>query len=439
MTNDLNLTKSISEVFITRIATFLLGLPTGIIIARVLGPQGKGIYSLVVLVPALLYQLGNLGLGAANIYFTGSKRFSLTDITSNSLVFGLAVGVFLPILFIPAYELFLHPFFKDVEPILIYLILLSVPFSFISIYFRQILLAKFKIKEFNLLNVLQAVLVLAGVALLLLLLNKGVFALVLLSIFIPAIMLGFSSFLVSKLTKLRFLLKTNILKESLNYGVKAHLANIFTFLNYRLDMLLVSYFIGATQVGFYAIAVGIAELVWLISNAVQTILFPKVASSDLSQSKEISATLGRHTLFLSFLACLGLAIIGKLAIDIVYGSAFLPSFTPLLILLPGILALSLGSVPAAYLGGVGRPIFAMYASLGSLIVNIGLNLVFIPKWGIAGAALATTISYTLMTLIVLVPYLKMSQNRLTDMVIMKPDDFRPYLNLIKKLLLRKRK
>lgn len=188
MVKDLNLTRNISGVFITNILVFLLSIPTSIIIARVLGPQGKGIYALVILIPGLLYQLGNLGLGGANIYFIGRKKFNLTDVASTSLTFGLGISVFLAILFLLAYELFLHPFFKDVEPSLIYLVLLAVPFSIVPVYFRYILLARLKIKEFNLLNIIQAALMLIGVVLLLLLLSKEVFSLVLLSIFVPAIM-----------------------------------------------------------------------------------------------------------------------------------------------------------------------------------------------------------------------------------------------------------
>ncbi len=430
----MNLTRNISGVFITNILVFLLAVPTSIIIARVLGPQGRGIYTLVILIPGLLYQLGNLGLGMANTYFIGRKRFNLTDITSTSLTFGLGVSVFLAILFLLAYEFFLHPFFKDVEPSLIYLVLLAMPFSIVPVYFRHILLAVFKIKEFNLLNILQPALMLIGVVLLLLLLSKGVFSLVLLSILVSGIMFLASFFLVKKLTKIKFRLKTNILKESLNYGIKVHLANMFSFLSYRLDMLLVGYFIGATQVGFYAIAVGIAEIVWFIPNAIQTILFPEVVSGEPSRSREITAKLCRHTLFFTFLACVGLVIIGKWAIEIVYGSAFFPSVMPLLILLPGVIALGLGKVMCAYLGGIGKPIFATYASLAALTVNIGLNLIFIPKWGIAGAALATSISYSLNSLIIFIALSKLSKVNLADILVIKIEDIRVLIETLKKMV-----
>ncbi|MFC1912772.1 flippase [Chloroflexota bacterium] len=429
----MDITKSIASVLVTNVLILLLGIPTSIIIARVLGPHGKGIYTLVTLVPSLLLQLGNIGLASANTYFVGRKRFSLADITSNSLVFGLAASALLAILFLIAYQFFLYPFFTDVKPLFLYLILLGLPFSFIYIYFLHILLAKLKVKEYNSLRILQTLLMLIGVALLLLFFNGEIFSLILLSLFISGIAFGIVYFLVNRMTKVEFLLKTNILKESLKYGVKVHLSNIFTFLNYRLDMLLVSYFIGATQVGFYSLAVGIAEMVWFIQSAVKTIIFPVVASADPSKSSEIAAEASRHTLFLSLLACLGLGIIAKWAIEVVYGSEFLPSYMPLLILLPGIIAVSVGAVAAAYLAGVGKPIFATYASLVSMGVNVGLNLIFIPKWGTTGAALATSISYTLVSFILIFYFSNSSGVKLKDILLVRLGDIKLYLEIAKRL------
>ncbi len=424
--NRFHLTKDISTVFFSNILIAALGIPTSIIVARALGPHDKGVYALVLLVPGLLFQLGNLGLAGANTYFIGGKRFSLTDIASNSLAFGFTAGASLAILFLLAYKSFLAPVFQDVDPSLIHLVLLAIPFSITPVYFRHILLVKFKVKQFNFLNILQPALLLGGSALVLLILNKGLSSLILVSIFISIAMFASSFCLVNRLTEVRFRLKRGLLKESLHYGIKIHMANIFTFLHYRSDMFLVNYFMGATQVGFYSIAVGIAEMVWMLSGPVKTILFPAVASSDPDESREMTGTLLRHTLLVTLLACLGLAVIGRWAIGILYGPAFLPSFTPLLILLPGVIAVSLTSVSAAYLAGIGKPAFAMYASLASLGVNIGLNLILIPKWGTAGAALATTISYSLSFFIVFFFFSRLSGLKPKDVLLVKPEDIRFY-------------
>ena len=106
---------------------------------------------------------------------------------------------------------------------------------------------------------------------------------------------------------------------------------------------------------------------------------------------------------------------------------------PLLILLPGVIAISLGKVLCSYLGGIGKPVFATYASLAALIVNIGLNVLLIPKWGIAGAALATSISYSLDTVIIFIVFSKLAKIKPIDILVVKLEDIKSYLRIARNL------
>jgi O-antigen/teichoic acid export membrane protein len=219
----------------------------------------------------------------------------------------------------------------------------------------------------------------------------------------------------------------NLAKKYINFGIKGYLANLMAFLNYRLDMFLVAYFLTPMDVGYYSLAVGLAELLWYIPNSVSTILFPRVSSSDKKQANKFTPVISRHTLFVVSLIALGLLIFGRLMIKVVYGAEYLPSVKPLLILLPGIVALSLSKVCSSYILGRGRPIIAAYTSLVVVGVNISLNLLLIPKWGIAGAAFASTVSYSVGTCIKLIVFLKMSENSLLNTLIIKKQDIETYI------------
>jgi O-antigen/teichoic acid export membrane protein len=70
------------------------------------------------------------------------------------------------------------------------------------------------------------------------------------------------------------------------------------------------------------------------------------------------------------------------------------AFPALVVIMPGILSLSLSKVLAAYLSGLGRPLPTTVAGLVGLTVNLGANLVLIPRWGIVGASAASLISYS---------------------------------------------
>jgi len=188
-------------------------------------------------------------------------------------------------------------------------------------------------------------------------------------------------------------LNKNLFKGSAKYGLKCYFGNLAQFLNYRLDMFLVAIFLTPIAVGFYSISVGIAEKLWMLPGSIATVLFSKISSLKDVEANNITSRVARHTFFIIFVISLFLAILAKPLIKILFGSAFLPSLAPLLILLPGVIALGGAKTLTADLAGRGRPEVGTIASFISLAVNVPLNLWLIPKWGISGAAFASSIAY----------------------------------------------
>lgn len=84
---------------------------------------------------------------------------------------------------------------------------------------------------------------------------------------------------------------------------------------------------------------------------------------------------------------------------------------------------------AADLCGRGKPQFAVYSSFACLVVDTILNFILIPKWGISGAAFASSVSYWVDTLIIIVAFSKISKKPLTEFLLIKKDDFKDYLQL----------
>jgi Na+-driven multidrug efflux pump len=108
----------------------------------------------------------------------------------------------------------------------------------------------------------------------------------------------------------------------------------------------------------------------------------------------------------------------------------LGSIQPFRILLIGAVAVSGHSVLVYFLMATGRPMLVSYITGISLILNIILNVIWIPHWGIIGAAWATTVSYSAMFMISLFVYSKISGNAMKDTVIPQKSDFQNYANLV---------
>jgi len=431
-----SISKNSAVTFSSQVLILGLGLITSIILARVLGPTGKGIYALIMLIPAVMLKLGSLGIEAANVYFTGSKRYGIKDIASNSLLGSSLLGSILILLFFGVFHLDIFQNYlasNQINSFYLWLVVLTVPLSLLSGFLISIFLGAEKITVYNKINIFNSTFHLILVTVFLVILKKGVFGAVI-SYVLGIIGCALVAILfITKFTKINFSFNRKLLKDSTKYGLKAYFGNLTQFLNYRLDMLLVAAFLTPVSVGFYSIAVGIAERLWMLPGAIATVLFPKISSIKDTEANSLTPRIVRHTFLIIFIFSLILALIAKPLIKILFGSVFLPSVMPLIILLPGIIALGGCKILTADLAGRGKPQFGTYAAFVSLAVNIPLNLWLIPKWGISGAAFASSVAYITSTLIVMVAFVKISNTSWVTILFIKNEDFKDYKNLLAKL------
>lgn len=429
-----NFFKKSAITFFSEIGIFIFGFLSLVIITRMLGPEGKGAYSLILLVPSLMLTFGSCGIGAANIYFTGNKKYKVEDVISNSIVLVVALSIILVFVF---WLLFQFDFFRnfihsdEIPLAYLWLMVLSIPVSLLLGFFLNIVRGKEDIFNYNASRLLENGLNFIAIFVLLLLFKGGV------SFAVFAYLLSISGasvfliFLVRKIAKIRFRVNYNLLKDSLIYGWKTYIANMVSFLSYRLDMFLLIFLlnpaISVVQVGFYSVSVSIAEKILVIPGAFSTVLFPRVSSISGAEANLITSKVIRHTFFIVSIVSLFAMIFAKPAISLIFGKAFLPSFIPFLALLPGIIAFSIGGVIASDLSGRGKPQFAIYSSIVCVVINVILNIMLIPKWGILGASIASSIAYWADTLVVLVAFINISQKSLFDVLIIKKEDFKDYL------------
>ena len=106
---------------------------------------------------------------------------------------------------------------------------------------------------------------------------------------------------------------------------------------------------------------------------------------------------------------------------------------PLWLLMPGVVALSISKVLSGDLAGRGLLQYGAYASAISLVVTVICDLLLIPRWGIVGAAIASSLSYCSAALLVLFFYTKVSGNGLIDVLIIKKSDLFAYRDSYSKL------
>ncbi|MHB1041651.1 MAG: flippase [Eubacteriales bacterium] len=417
--------------FSTQMAIVVLGIVSTVLIARTLGPGGKGAYTILTLVPAMLALLGNLGIDIANIYLGGSKKYSWDVLVSNSFVVALFLGLPLACAFLAYYFIARPSFLINISPLCVIPATLTVPLLLFGRYFQCILMGQNRITKYNLVTLLQSATFVVLALLALLIFRQGILGVILGWMTAAMTSAIFSLLLVHKTTPVKWDFHPAAFQDSLKFGVKTYLGSLMQTISYRVDMFLVAVLIvpaslATAQVGYYSVSVSLAEALWYFPGAVGVVILSRTPGISAAEANKSTPRICRNTLFITFLLAIVLFALGKAVIVLFFGPAFLPALRPLYILLPGIVALSIFKVLADEMAGRGKPMVLTISTGIAMLVNIPLNLLLIPRMGIEGAALASTVSYSACAFIVLVMFLRISRARFSDTVIIKKEDLQLY-------------
>ena len=182
-------------------------------------------------------------------------------------------------------------------------------------------------------------------------------------------------------------------------------------------MFLVSYYLSIREVGLYALSVVIAELLWYIPNSISITLFPKVSAKDRSSANEFTRRVSRALITIMLIAGSIICLIAPVLIRIFYGEQFTESVIPLRILLPGIIAFGMVKILTGHLHGRGKPQYGSIVTVCSLLLTILFDLLLIPRFGIIGAALATTFAYLFSLILTLFFFINMTGLSLKEILI----------------------
>ena len=192
------------------------------------------------------------------------------------------------------------------------------------------------------------------------------------------------------------------------FGLKAQISNILQFASYRFDVIIVSFFVGAANLGVYAVGVMFAEALWLLPNAIGTILLSHTSRSTRSAADE--------RIKIVFPAGMALVIVGALLISagtpIVARMYLGPAYTkvPMVtwLLMPGAVALSAGKILANELTARGFPGANAVAAAWGSATTLVADLLLIPTFGIYGASVASSLGYCLTSAFVIVAFCRRS-------------------------------
>lgn len=221
-----------------------------------------------------------------------------------------------------------------------------------------------------------------------------------------------------------------LLREQLRFGSRTVLGALTERLSYRADAFLLNLLIGVGATGVYSVAGGLAEVLWYVPNALGLVLFSRAIIPG-SDSTELASTMTRLVVALGIILALPLALVAPALVDWAYGQAFAGAGETLRLLLPGVVAYGVVAVLTQFVIAAGSPGVYTWIVVAGLALNICANVVLIPLAGIVGAAIASSISYTVTAVLTLLVFRRISGRGFAETLIIRRSDVRLVLSSLR--------
>ena len=399
---------------LAQFVSLVVGIATSALLARGLGVELRGELAIILLFPTTLMAVFASGFTATVTYSVASKAWEENEIIPS--ISGIAIYLSAIMLFASAVVLMFHDrLFHGVPIYLLIFAIALIPVSVITNSLKSLLTGKQAFREKLLLTMLVDPLRLLVFAVLILAWPKNVGVGLLATVLAAAV--AAVTFYRKCLTlcnqkqwfgRPRFDVST--MRNSLAYGGYAQIANLAGFLNYKADQFIVFWLLGPIPLGIYIIGVGLAEKLWLFVGNVSSVLFSLTAENkDQKSSGKIAARVGSIIFWFNIAIGVGLGIVSIPFINLVYTTEFSQSGVVVLYLLPGIVGLGHAKVLSNYIAGIGRPGINAAGAIIAIVINVIANLILIPRLEIIGAAVATSISYSLYSLYTFVCFIHLTK------------------------------
>ncbi|MRX48369.1 lipopolysaccharide biosynthesis protein [Pedobacter puniceum] len=384
--------------FVVAVITLVISLIT----AKFLGSYGRGYLSIIAIYIALV-QLINDILGVGVVFFL-LKRYQVNEIVFISYVWFLFVTTIGTLILTHIGLIGIQ--FK-------YVFFLNVLSASIFALNLRILINKVKIKWYNMLVILQPLIVF------ILLYLKGfsdfsikdflIFQGV--SYMIPS---AFSILLLMNEFKEQFrvFVIKDLIKESFKLGIINQGANFSQIVNYRVSFFFIEKYEGLKAVGVFSVLFSFANVIWLFAVTVGTLLGNEVSKSDKLNGGSIAqfSNYIKITLIFTFILIIGIYLLPSQVYVDLLNKDFYQIKRLLLLLSPAIIIFSSAKVLGYFFSSQGKMKINFYASLAGLIPSIVLGYILIKEFKIYGAILTCSISFILSSFILGYFFWKESEN-----------------------------
>jgi O-antigen/teichoic acid export membrane protein len=407
-------TSAAVGTFGAQLGAALLSFVSVLIVARALGPSGRGHVAFLTTIAVLSSNAALFGVQEAHANFAAAEPHRRRALATNSvllsLVFGGACAGLLSVLIVA------FPGFADEPWTLLGPALAAIPLLILQTYLQFLVSADYSFGMYNLSWLITPLIVVVV---------NGILA----AFDRLSVGLAFGNWVaaqgVATLLLLAFVARRSagfgrpdggLVRRALRFGLKTHFGRLMMFGNYRADQWFVGAMAGSRELGLYSVAVAWSEVLFYLPTALVIVQRPYLVRAAPADAGRHAARVFRAATLLTALLAVGLIALAPVLCVTVFGSSFRGAVDDLRVLLVG----AFGIVAVKQLGNAltaqRRPGLASIAAVIAFAASLLLDVILIPDHGGLGAAAASAISYTLGGVIVVTLFVRVFGARVADLV-----------------------
>ncbi len=401
------LRRNTAQILVVQFATIGLSLLLNIIIGRTLGPESKGILDIFRLMTAFIGDFGLLGIGSSLLYFYANQKKPFEQVHGTGIAYALIASLITLLIGLVGFSLW-RDVFKGLHDWMLLLGFGLAPFIYYRAIWSPLTIGYGK----PLLNFLMTL----GVTLFNLLVVIILIAIRQMTLEAMVILTAVSLIIPAASGLLYFVRRTPtlppsfaLMRQALGYGFVVYVGAVANLLHFRIDQLMVGNLLDLRAVGIYAVSVRFAEMILLLDTPISTAALKRISSAQPTESFALTRKIALTQLIISGSVACGVALFAPLIVGL-YGQEYTEAAAPLAWLMPGIVAWSSARVLSQYITyNRGKVWYPTLFSLTGLTMNIVLNAFLLPIYGIVGAAIASSASYSLVVVLVLVTFWRLQE------------------------------
>lgn len=356
----------------------------GILIARLLGPVGRGEYAAVILWPSLFAAIGIFGSNIA-LARTAAKEPAAGDIIRAGLVLGILTSALASLacyISIP----YLMPASQDHTISIARIFVLFIPINHIGLNIIAIDQGIGNFRNFNLTRSLIYPIYIAMIVGLWLVRKNNIisFAIALLVANLAVVILRL--FLALRkhpiIGKIYSIPKT--IKSSLHFGLAGMAMPVYL----QADKALILWLLDAENLGFYMVALSASAVLGSVTSSMGAVSFTMSAQAEKGDGFEKVAKTFRISLLLWIIFGAALALLMQILLPLVYGVDFSPAINAARLLIIGSAFAGLANLLEQSVRGQGKAFIGLEGRIAGLVVMAAIGLLLAPLYGLNGVCLA---------------------------------------------------